>query len=137
MSMTEAEIEEYLRDNGYPEHICRAGRDGLIAKWRKFVEEVERGYRFGLEEYRNDLDIRAILELIESEGEELEDIDSRFQAMLTSPDIRVWESAPNDLSVNTHRIVDEDKFYQSILDAVRRFELEGIVRHYDNSERAT
>ncbi len=41
------EMADYLRDNGYPEHVVNAGRAGLIDRWRKFVEEVEHGYRFG------------------------------------------------------------------------------------------
>ena len=94
--MTDAEIQEYLQDNGYPEHIWRAGRDGLVARWRKFVEEVERGYRFGLEDYRNDLDLRAILEMIGTHGSDLDDLDSRFQAMLIAQEKRVWESGPDD-----------------------------------------
>ena len=59
--MTDDEMVEYLRDNGYPEHIVRAGRAGLIERWRKFVEEVEHGYKLGLEDYRNDLDLRGII----------------------------------------------------------------------------
>ena len=61
--MSDPDLENYLRDNGYPEHIVRDGRPGLIARWRKFVEQVEKGYAFGLEDYRNDLDVRAIIEL--------------------------------------------------------------------------
>ena len=56
--MTDAEIRDYLRDNGYPSHIVRGGREGLVRRWRQFVTEVEQGYEFGLEDYRNDLDVR-------------------------------------------------------------------------------
>jgi len=31
--MTDAELADYLSENGYPEHICRAGRTGLLARW--------------------------------------------------------------------------------------------------------
>ena len=93
--MTDAEIQEYLQDNGYPEHIWRAGRDGLVARWRKFVEEVERGYRFGLEDYRNDLDLRAILSLAGLDAEARAD-DERLRRLLTATDKRVWESSPGD-----------------------------------------
>ena len=58
--MTDQEMTDYLRENGYPEHVVKAGRKGLVDRWRKFVEEVERGYKFGLEDYRNDLDLRAM-----------------------------------------------------------------------------
>jgi hypothetical protein len=29
------------------QHIWRAGRAGLLAKWKAFVDEVERGYKLG------------------------------------------------------------------------------------------
>ena len=46
-AMTDEEIADYFRENGYPEHVVRAGRTGLIDRWRKFVEEVESGYKSG------------------------------------------------------------------------------------------
>ena len=90
--MTDAEIRDYLRDNGYPSHIIRGGREGLIRRWRQFVTEVEQGYEFGLEDYRNDLDIRGILELI-GLGDAVAEADDRFQALLAGTEHRVWESA--------------------------------------------
>lgn len=91
--MTDAEIENYLRSNGYPEHIVRDGRSGLARRWREFVDEVERGYKFGLEDYRNDLDLRAIIALAGAEDEAIRELDARFQKLLTSTGVRVWESA--------------------------------------------
>ena len=40
--MTDEELREYLRESGYPEHVRRAGRQGLIERWRKFVADVAR-----------------------------------------------------------------------------------------------
>jgi hypothetical protein len=90
--MTDTELEHYLRENGYPEHICRAGRAGLVNLWKRFVADVEKGYRLGLEQYRNDLDVRA---LIESEGLEAEvkDFDARLEKLLVDTEVRVWESS--------------------------------------------
>jgi hypothetical protein len=93
--MTEAEIRDYLSQNGYPEHIIREGKAGLIARWREFVAEVERGYNFNLEDYRNDLDVRAILALIGAESE-VESLDERFEKLLTAREVRVWESNASD-----------------------------------------
>jgi hypothetical protein len=93
--MTDSDLQNYLRDNGYPEHIVRDGRAGLITQWREFVEQVEKGYAFGLEDYRNDLDIRAIIELAQIDDDEVDALDARFQAMLTATNVRVWESAPD------------------------------------------
>jgi hypothetical protein len=94
--MTDDEIQRYLGDNGYPEHIVREGRAGLVRRWREFVEQVERGYRLGLEDYRNDLDIRAILELAGGADEAIEGLDARLRALLTATTVRVWESAAGD-----------------------------------------
>jgi hypothetical protein len=90
--MTEEEMVQYLEDNGYPEHVRRGGSDGLIKRYREFVEEVERGYRFGLEDYRNDLDLRGILSLVDLDAKVLE-LDERFNKMLTAHDKRVWETS--------------------------------------------
>jgi hypothetical protein len=89
--MNDPEIRSYLRDNGYPDHIVRGGKSGLIDRWGRFVDEVERGYEFGLEDYRNDLDLRGVIRLIEADAE-VADADERLQAMLTHTDQRVWES---------------------------------------------
>ena len=93
--MTDQEMAAYLRENGYPEHVVLAGRAGLIEGWRKFVAEVERGYRFGLEDYRNDLDLRGIIAMLGVDSE-VADLDRRFEALLTARDQRVWETSAAD-----------------------------------------
>jgi hypothetical protein len=93
--MTDPEIAAYLRENGYPEHIVRAGQAGLIERWRKFVEEVEGGYKLGLEDYRNDLDLRGILRMLELDFA-VRDLDRRLEKMLIARDKRVWESFAAD-----------------------------------------
>ena len=93
--MTDDAMATYLRENGYPEHVVRAGRAGLIERWRKFIEQVEHGYKLGLEDYRNDLDLRGIIAMLGLD-EEVRDLDRRFEAMLTNREKRVWESAAAD-----------------------------------------
>ena len=93
--MTDEEIVTYLEDNGYPPHIVRGGREGLVRRWRQFVSEVERGYEYGLEDYRNDLDIRGTLALLGLDAE-VADADSRFEQLLTSRDQRIWQSHAAD-----------------------------------------
>ena len=95
--MTDQEMIDYLRENGYPEHVVRAGPVGLIDRWRKFVEEVERGYKSGLEDYRKELDIRGILAMF-SLDDKVRDLDQRFEATLIARDKRLWESSPADPS---------------------------------------
>ena len=93
--MTDDQMAAYLRENGYAEHVVRAGRAGLIERWRKFVESVERGYPLGLEDYRNDLDLRGIIAMLGLDGD-VGELDQRFEAMLTDRDKRVWESAAGE-----------------------------------------
>ena len=93
--MTDDEMTAYLRENGYPEHVVRAGRRGLIDRWRKFVQQAESGYRFGLEDYRNDLDLRGILRMLGLDAE-VQDLDRRFEATLVDRALRIWETGPGD-----------------------------------------
>jgi len=93
--MTDHEIQQYLEDNGYPKHVVEGGGEGLLKRYRKFVEEVERGYQFSIFDYRNDLDGRAILRLVEME-DEVSDLDERLDKMLEHREVRVWESAPDE-----------------------------------------
>ena len=88
--MTDQEMADYLRENGYPEHLVRAGRAGLIARWRRFVEEVEKGYGFTIYDYRNDLDLRGIIAMLGLEELSTEDQRTvnrarRLERFLTQP----------------------------------------------------
>ena len=93
--MTDDEIRTFLEDNGYPPHVVEGGRDFLLRRYREFVSEVERGYEYGLHEYRHDLDLRAAISMLDLDTDvSLED--ERLSAMLTQTDHRVWESMPGD-----------------------------------------
>jgi hypothetical protein len=94
-AMTDEEMAAYLRENGYPEHVVRAGRAGLIERWAKFVAQVEHGYKLGLEDYRNDLDLRGIIAMLGLDAE-VSHLDRRFEALLIHRDKRLWESTPSD-----------------------------------------
>ncbi|MFN0103539.1 MAG: hypothetical protein ACKV2U_15785 [Bryobacteraceae bacterium] len=93
--MTEEEIIVYLEDSGFPPHIVSAGSEGLIERWHEFVGEVERGYPYGLAEYRHDLDLRGAIALLQLE-ERVTAADERFAALLENRDVRVWESGGED-----------------------------------------
>jgi hypothetical protein len=73
-----------------------APRVNLVSRWREFVEQVEKGYPLGLEDYRNDLDLRSILRREGVEDEEVFALDRRLKALLVATNVRVWESAPED-----------------------------------------
>lgn len=95
--MTDNEISGYLEDNGYPPHIVRGGKTGLVKRWQEFVAEVERGYRYRLRDYRNDLDLRGVIAMLGLEAEPgIADADERLKQMLTGTEVRVWESADSN-----------------------------------------
>jgi hypothetical protein len=92
--MTNEEITGYLEDNGYPPHIVRGGKNGLVKRWQEFVSEVERGYRYGLRDYRNDLDLRGVIAMLGLESTVgIAEADERLKQMLTALECRVWESS--------------------------------------------
>lgn len=67
----------------------------LIAKWKKIVEEIESGYSLGLFDYRNDLDVRSLLD--EAGGAAaVEEWDERFRKATTKRKLKVWESDSAD-----------------------------------------
>jgi hypothetical protein len=91
--LTDQQIEEYLSENGSPPHVVRAGRSGLIKRWQAFVDEVEGGYRLGLEDYRNDLDLRGILATLGLDDDHgVEQADLRLLKILEPTAKRIWES---------------------------------------------
>jgi hypothetical protein len=88
--MTDAQVRHYLSENGYPEHVVRGGRAGLMRRWRQFVEQVERGYPLGIEDYRNDLDVRGIIALAKADDADVHALDERLRKLLTATSMRVW-----------------------------------------------
>ena len=92
--MTDAEVKEFLKECGYPEHIIQGGRKGLIQKWEKFVNEVQNGYSLNLEDYRNDLDLRAIIGQLGLQSD-VEDADRRFRRLLVFTEESVWDCDDN------------------------------------------
>ena len=46
--MTDAEVKEFLKENGYPEHLVKAGKKGLIAQWEQLSKRLEQEARRGI-----------------------------------------------------------------------------------------
>jgi len=59
--MTVGETREFLRARGCPEPVVTAGADGLVSDWERVVEQVEKGYPLGLDDYLNDMDGRELI----------------------------------------------------------------------------
>lgn len=88
--MTDTEVREFLKENGYPEHIWKGGRRGLAERWEKFVGEVERGYALTLDDYRNDLDVRAIIGALGLQ-EDVAEADRRLRRLLVFSENSIWD----------------------------------------------
>jgi hypothetical protein len=96
--MTEAddqEIRERLRARGAAEYIVREGAAGLVSRWRAFVDAVESGYGFGLDDYRNDLDIRSLIEAV-GLATKVTAEDARLRRQLTHTGAAIWSSDAPD-----------------------------------------
>lgn len=92
--MTDKEVKEFLKANDYPEHLIKAGKKGLIDRYEKFVDDVEHGYSLNLEDYRNDLDLRAIISRLGLEAE-VEEPDRRFRTLLVFAADSIWDCDDN------------------------------------------
>jgi hypothetical protein len=55
-------VADALRARGVSERVLAGGLAGLVASWERFATELERGYAGGLDEWRNDVDVRDILD---------------------------------------------------------------------------
>lgn len=93
--MTDQEIRQFLEDNGYPRHVIEGGREYLLRRYRDFVDEVERGYPYGLDEYRHDLDLRGIIAALGLD-DQVSNADERLAAILVPARERIWESMPGE-----------------------------------------
>ena len=85
-------VKTFLEENDYPKHLVKGGQAGLIDRWREFVEAVEKGYKLGIEDYRNDLDIRMIIKRAKVENAQVRELDKRLKVALKPAKKRIWES---------------------------------------------
>ncbi len=54
-------VRDLLRARGCADRAVEGGLDGLLEAWGRVVDELERGYTLGLDDYLNDLDVRELL----------------------------------------------------------------------------
>ncbi len=58
----EARVHQYLEARGCADSVVEGGLSGLIDRWDETAASIERGYDGLLDEYLEDMDLRAILE---------------------------------------------------------------------------
>ena len=80
-----------LRERGAADHIVREGAQGLIARWRDLCSPGRKGYPLGLEDYRNDLDIRNLIAFTGIDRE-VRMRTHRFRKLLMHTRKAVWAS---------------------------------------------
>jgi hypothetical protein len=118
-------VAEYLKKNKYPAHLVKDGKPGLVRRWKQFVDDVENGYSMTIEDYRNDLDIRAIIHSAGAEDAEVAKLDARLKKLLTGKK-RIWDSDCNDdfwcigYPKNASGDLKDDLKREGLLEAVKR-----------------
>jgi hypothetical protein len=54
-------VQTLLRARGCPERIVEGGISGLVEDWEQVVAHIAAGYKLGLDDWLNDMDVRQIL----------------------------------------------------------------------------
>lgn len=88
-------VRATLRERGASPRVIEGGAEGLLDNWRNFVHSVEQGYKYGLDDYRNDLDIRTLI-AVAGLGGHVAAEDSRLRALLVHTRQPIWESDAAD-----------------------------------------
>ena len=84
-------VRALLRKRGVAPHVIEGGADQLVIRWRAFVEAAERGYSMGLDDYRNDLDVRTLVAAVGLSAQVTAE-DARLRLLLVNTRQAVWES---------------------------------------------
>lgn len=58
---TPARVEAYLRKRGSPDWVIQAGLEGLVERWEETASSMEKGYKLGLDDFLNDMDVRQLI----------------------------------------------------------------------------
>lgn len=97
--MSEDAVHDFLLEKGCGRHIIGKGLAGLVESWEKVVQSVEDGYRLGLDDYLNDLDVRQLLAealMMASPGnaakfeERIQQADDRMKGLTTRTGVCLW-----------------------------------------------
>ena len=112
-------LQEWLREQGCPSHVVKAGLKGLSMTWDKIVAElVFDGYRYGLKDFVNDMDRRQMLAGALARGAELElEVPPALASRIASTDQRFL-----DATWRTSRcLLDEEVVTERRIDPARHW----------------
>ena len=80
-------VRKYLRERGCSKHVVDGGLSRLVEDWESTVQQIVRGYGFGIEEYLNDLDGRQLISELMSLNQE--SLPLRYQERVDRADERM------------------------------------------------
>jgi hypothetical protein len=58
---TPGRVEAYLRKRECPDWVVEAGLEGLVERWEETASSMEKGYKLGLADFLNDMDVRQLI----------------------------------------------------------------------------
>jgi len=88
--MTEEQIREHLKGQGWPQHVWQGGSKLLIARWTDFVarlEDQESSRNWLIDDYWIFLEIRELIHEIGHDADVIQ-ADEIFRSMLVRTDIK-------------------------------------------------
>jgi hypothetical protein len=88
----------------------RQSLNRLISRWKNFSASVAKGYNDTIYDYENDLSIRDILDKI---MEKLSESGKNEVAMHIEHADKSFVSSTRSIALPSHKIYDEDKWWQS------------------------
>jgi hypothetical protein len=98
MSTTDP-VREYLQEKGCSRKVIEGGLPDLIESWESICASVIKGYRLGLDDYLNDMDVRQLLaeslgvattQQREAVSHRLQEADDAVKAALESAGKCLW-----------------------------------------------
>lgn len=97
--ITHDAVRELLKERKAAEHVVRGGMEGLVDSWERTVKSAQKGYALGLDDWRNDVDARALLAAANEVAHpaqkkamkmRLDAADAKFWKACESLDASVW-----------------------------------------------
>ena len=95
-------VADFLSARGCPVSVIDGGLGGLVSRWERLGDAIAAGYRLGLDDYRNDVDARQIIDAAWAVADEagraplaprLQAADARFRRLTRAMSRCLWGNA--------------------------------------------